>query len=204
MLDEASTDLGSGDKFPGDVAFKLYDTYGFPLDLTEDALKSRDITVDMDAFNAAMERQRADARAAWVGSGEAATEEVWFGIREDAGATDFLGYETEEAEGAVVALVVDGKTVDRVEAGTDAVVILNQTPFYGESGGQVGDTGEMHGVDGVRFTVSETQKKLGDLFVHHGRVETGTIAVGDALELKVDHSPAHRHTRESLCDPSLA
>ena len=187
MLDEASADLSGGDKFPGEVAFKLYDTYGFPLDLTEDALKSRDITVDTDAFNAAMERQRADARAAWVGSGEAATEEVWFGIREEVGATDFLGYETEEAEGAVVALVVDGKPVERVEAGTDAVVILNQTPFYGESGGQVGDTGEMTSAEGARFTVSETQKKLGDLFVHHGHVDAGAVAVGDALELKVDH-----------------
>lgn len=187
MLDEASADLDSGDKFPGDVAFKLYDTYGFPLDLTQDALKARNISVDTDVFNAAMERQRADARAAWVGSGEAATEEVWFGIRDEVGATEFLGYEAEEAEGAVVAIVVDGKPVVRVEQGCDAVVILNQTPFYGESGGQVGDTGMMLGADGTCFTVAETQKKLGDLFVHRGRLETGTIAVGDPLELKVDH-----------------
>ncbi len=186
MLDDASSELGDGDKFSGDVAFKLYDTYGFPLDLTEDALRPRGITVDNAAFDAAMEHQREEARAAWSGSGGAATEHIWFGLRETHGATEFLGYETEEAEGVVLALVVDDEIVDSAPEGQSVQVILNQTPFYGESGGQVGDRGIMSNADGVMLEVRDTQKKLGDLFIHSVVVASGTVSVGDALELKID------------------
>jgi alanyl-tRNA synthetase len=185
ILDEETAQLGSGDTLKGDVAFTLYDTYGFPLDLTQDALKSRGIAVDTAGFQAAMERQRETARAAWAGSGEAATEAVWFGLREKVGATEFLGYETETAEGVVAALVKDGKAVDTLSAGESGFVILNQTPFYGESGGQVGDTGIMTGAE-VRARVTETQKKLGDVFVHAVTVEHGQLKIGQPLELAVD------------------
>ena len=187
ILEEESAGLVSGARFPGDVAFKLYDTYGFPLDLTEDALRGRGIHVDTEAFNAAMERQRADARAAWAGSGEAATDTVWFGLREREGATEFLGYDTESAEGVVRALVREGAEVEALAAGEQGLVVLNQTPFYGESGGQVGDTGVMVG-EGVRATVIGTQKKLGDLFVHEVRVNEGSLGRGTALTLEVDHA----------------
>ncbi|MGJ5094433.1 alanine--tRNA ligase [Bradyrhizobium oligotrophicum] len=186
LLDEQSANLKKGDMFDGDVAFTLYDTYGFPLDLTQDALKSRGISVDQASFNDAMQRQKAKARAAWAGSGEAATETVWFELREKLGATEFLGYETETAEGAVTALVKDGAEVDSLKAGESGVIVLNQTPFYGESGGQVGDTGVMTG-DGVRVRITDTQKKAGDLFAHIGTVEQGTLKLGTALQLDVDH-----------------
>ncbi|WP_315779712.1 MULTISPECIES: alanine--tRNA ligase [unclassified Bradyrhizobium] len=186
ILDEKSALLSKGDMFDGDVAFTLYDTYGFPLDLTQDALKSRGISVDQASFTDAMERQKAKARAAWAGSGEAATETVWFPLREKLGATEFLGYDTETAEGAVTALVKDGAAVDSLKAGESGVIVLNQTPFYGESGGQVGDTGLMTG-DGVRVRITDTQKKAGDLFAHIGTVEQGTLKLGTALQLDVDH-----------------
>ncbi len=186
ILDEKSASLAKGDMFDGDVAFTLYDTYGFPLDLTQDALKSRGISVDQASFTDAMERQKAKARAAWAGSGEAATETVWFPLREKLGATEFLGYDTETAEGAVTALVKDGAEVDSLKAGESGVIVLNQTPFYGESGGQVGDTGVMTG-DGVRVRITDTQKKAGDLFAHIGTVEQGTLKLGTALQLDVDH-----------------
>jgi len=186
ILDERSVGLKKGDMFDGDTAFTLYDTYGFPLDLTQDALKSRGIGVDIAAFTDAMERQREKARAAWTGSGDTATEAVWFALREKLGATEFLGYETETAEGAVMTLVKDGKEVDCLKAGESGAIVLNQTPFYAESGGQVGDTGVLVG-EGVKFRVSDTQKKAGDLFVHQGRVERGTLKVGAALQLEVDH-----------------
>ncbi|CCE02677.1 alanine--tRNA ligase [Bradyrhizobium sp. STM 3809] len=187
ILDEKSASLSKGDMFDGDVAFTLYDTYGFPLDLTQDALKSRGISVDQASFTDAMERQKAKARAAWAGSGEAATETVWFPLREKLGATEFLGYDTETAEGAVTALVKDGAEVDSLKAGESGIIVLNQTPFYGESGGQVGDTGVMTG-DGVRVRITDTQKKAGDLFAHLGTVEQGTLKPGTALQLEVDHS----------------
>jgi alanyl-tRNA synthetase len=187
ILDEESRGLKRGDRLKGETAFTLYDTYGFPLDLTQDALKPRGIAVDTDGFNVAMERQREKARASWAGSGDAATEAVWFGLRDKAGATEFLGYETEGAEGVVAALVKDGKEVPALRAGESGAVVLNQTPFYGESGGQVGDTGIMHG-DGVRFRVDDTQKKAGDVFVHSGVVEEGTLKPGTALALEVDHA----------------
>jgi alanyl-tRNA synthetase len=186
ILDEESRGLKQGDRLKGETAFTLYDTYGFPLDLTQDALKPRGITVDTDAFNAAMERQREKARASWAGSGEAATEAVWFALRDKVGASEFLGYETESAEGVVAALVKDGKEVAELKQGESGAIILNQTPFYGESGGQVGDTGAMS-ADGVRFRVADTQKKAGDVFVHSGTVEQGTLKVGAALALAVDH-----------------
>src|ERR1700686_2277062 len=186
ILDEASKTLKKGDMFDGVTAFTLYDTYGFPLDLTQDALRPRGIGVDIAAFTDAMEEQRKKARASWAGSGEAADEAVWFGIREKTGGTEFLGYETESAEGVGSALVRDGKEVDALKKGDSGAVALNQTPFYGESGGQVGDTGVMT-ADGVRFKVTDTQKHLGDVFVHIGVVEEGTLKVGAALALEVDH-----------------
>jgi alanyl-tRNA synthetase len=187
ILDEKSASLKKGDMFDGDTAFTLYDTYGFPLDLTQDALKSRGISVDQASFDDAMERQRAKARASWAGSGDTATENIWFPLREKLGATEFLGYETETAEGAVSALVQDGKEVASLKAGDSGSVVLNQTPFYAESGGQVGDTGLMTG-EGVKFRVTDTQKKAGDLFVHIGKVEQGTLKPGAALALDVDHT----------------
>lgn len=187
LLEEESAGLVAGASFPGDVAFKLYDTYGFPLDLTEDALRGRGIQVDVAAFNAAMERQRADARAAWQGSGEAATDTIWFAVKEREGATEFLGYDTESAEGVVQALVKDGAEVDVLRAGEQGFVVLNQTPFYGESGGQMGDTG-LIAAETVRATVLNTQKKLGDLFVHEVQVAEGDLVRGTALTLEVDHA----------------
>jgi alanyl-tRNA synthetase len=187
ILDEKSASLKKGDMFDGETAFTLYDTYGFPLDLTQDALRNRGIGVDLASFTDAMERQKAKARASWAGSGDTSAEAVWFPLRERLGATEFLGYETESAEGVVSALVKDGKETDTLKAGDTGSVILNQTPFYGESGGQVGDTGVLTG-DGVRFRVTDTQKKAGDLFVHIGTVEEGTLKPGTALALDVDHT----------------
>ncbi len=187
ILDEESKGLKTGDRLKGETAFTLYDTYGFPLDLTQDALRARGIEVDTDAFDAAMERQREKARESWKGSGDAATEAVWFALREQHGATEFLGYETESAEGVVAALVKDGKETTALNTGDVGAVVVNQTPFYGESGGQVGDTGVMVG-EGVRFRVTDTQKKAGDVFVHAGTVEEGTLKPGLALSLEVDHA----------------
>src|SRR5689334_20089772 len=187
LLDEASKSLKKGDMFDGETAFTLYDTYGFPLDLTQDALRARGIGVDVASFTDAMDRQREKARASWAGSGEAATETVWFGLREKVGATEFLGYETETAEGVVAALVRDGKQVAELKAGESGAVVMNQTPFYGESGGQVGDTGTIC-ADGMRFKVTDTEKKAGDLFVHSGTVEEGMLKVGVPVALTVDHA----------------
>ena len=187
ILDGEARTLGQGAVFSGDTAFTLYDTYGFPLDLTQDALRPRGIAVDTDAFDAAMQQQKAKARAAWAGSGEAATDTVWFGVKDRVGATDFLGYDTETAEGQVLALLKDGAEVPALEAGQSGLVVLNQTPFYGESGGQQGDRGAMTG-EGVSVRVTDTQKKLGDLFIHAVTVDQGTLKVGQALELNVDHA----------------
>ena len=187
LLEEAAQGLGSGDQLPGETAFTLYDTYGFPLDLTQDALRNRGVAVDLAGFEAAMEAQRERARAAWAGSGEAATETVWFGVRERVGATDFLGYDTEKAEGVVRALLRQGEEVDALAPGESGLVVLNQTPFYGESGGQVGDTGTI-AAPGIRARVTQTEKKLGDLFVHHVTVEEGSLRSGQPVELTVDHA----------------
>jgi alanyl-tRNA synthetase len=187
LLAEASDTLKKGDVFAGETAFKLYDTYGFPLDLTEDALRPRGIAVDTDTFNTAMQRQKEEARKAWKGSGEAATETVWFELRDKVGATDFLGYESETAAGEIAALIKGGKAVKSLKSGDEAAIVLNQTPFYGESGGQVGDQGIIRGPKGALFRVTDTHKKLGDLFVHSGRVEKGGFKLGEAIELEVDH-----------------
>jgi alanyl-tRNA synthetase len=183
---QAAGMLNQKPMLPGNIAFTLYDTYGFPLDLTQDALRVRNIAVDVDGFNQDMERQRQRARASWTGSGEAATDAVWFKLRERSGGTEFLGYETEDAEGVVRALVLDGQEVSELVVGDSGAVVLNQTPFYGESGGQVGDTGVMI-ADRTRFRVTNTQKRAGDLFVHFGTVEAGTLQEGQALALEVDH-----------------
>jgi len=187
MLEEKSAALRKGDMLDGETAFTLYDTYGFPLDLTQDALRARGISVDVAAFTDALERQRAKARASWTGSGEAAQQAVWFALREKLGATEFLGYETESAEGVVAALVKDGREVESLSSGETGSIILNQTPFYAESGGQVGDTGEMRR-EGVRIAVTDTQKRAGDLFEHVVKVEQGTVRRGDPLLLEVDHA----------------
>ncbi len=187
MLEDETRTLVKGAQLAGETAFKLHDTFGFPLDLTQDALRTRGIGVDVAGFDAAMEKQRAEARKAWAGSGEAATETVWFGLRENLGATEFLGYDTESAEGIVTAIVRDGHTVDRLVPGESALVLVNQTPFYGESGGQVGDTGTLRATD-LHADVRSTQKKLGDLLVHDVHVDTGELTVGSAIELVVDHA----------------
>jgi len=187
LLNEATETLAEGDRLDGETAFKLYDTFGFPLDLTQDALRQRGIGVDLDGFGAAMQRQKAEARAAWSGSGEAATEAVWFALRERLGATDFLGYSTEQAEGVITALVRDGAEVAEAAEGDDVALIVNQTPFYGESGGQVGDTGIIRG-EGFEIAVSETQKKADGLFVHLGKVVRGKLATGAVVEMEVNHA----------------
>jgi alanyl-tRNA synthetase len=186
LLDEATRGMGEGAELPGDTAFKLYDTYGFPYDLTEDALRARGIGVDKAGFDTAMAAQRAAARAAWKGSGAAADDEVWFDIAEREGGSEFTGYSSTEGEGRVVALVVDGKEVQQANAGQDVIVLTNQTPFYGESGGQTGDAGTISGDKGLTITVADTAKPLGRLHAMRGRVESGTISVGDTVHLKVD------------------
>ena len=186
LLDDEAAKLPGGGALAGEVAFKLYDTYGFPVDLTQDVLRGRGLGLDMAGFDAAMERQRAEARRSWVGSGEAAEEHLWLAIKDRVGSTEFLGYETEQAEAAVVALVADGRPADRVETGRDVAVVLNQTPFYGEAGGQVGDAGCLFGPSGLEIHISDTQRKAGDLWVHHGRIARGGVAVGDLVELRVD------------------
>ncbi|UUP19215.1 alanine--tRNA ligase [Nitratireductor thuwali] len=187
LLSDATEGMEEGARLDGETAFKLYDTYGFPLDLTQDALRQRGIAVDLEGFKAAMERQKAEARANWAGSGEAATEAVWFQVKDKVGASDFLGYETEEAEGVVTAIVRDGAVVDRAEKGETVAVVTNQTPFYGESGGQVGDTGLIEG-EGFRLAVSDTQKKGEGLLVHYCTVEEGTAVAGEEVALRVDHA----------------
>ncbi|MGE3361890.1 MAG: alanine--tRNA ligase [Rhizobiaceae bacterium] len=191
LLEDATANLKAGDMLDGETAFKLYDTYGFPLDLTQDALRQRDISVNLDGFQDAMERQKAEARKNWAGSGEAATETIWFALREKFGATEFLGYDTEQAEGVVLALIKDGKEVSSAVDGDTIGVIVNQTPFYGESGGQMGDTGTISG-EGFSVTIIDTQKKADGLFVHSGKVTKGSVKIGAPVELKVAHE---RRTR---------
>ena len=186
LLAEETGRLGDGQPLPGDVAFRLYDTFGFPLDLTEDALREEGRAVDLAGFEAAMRTQRDRARAAWSGSGDAATEQLWFDLRDRVGAAEFLGYATEQADAEITALVVAGVAVDEAAAGTEVAVLLNQTPFYAESGGQVGDTGTIRG-QGIEIAVTDTQKRLGELSVHQGRVVSGTARVGAAVTAAVDH-----------------
>ncbi len=187
LLDDAARDLGAGQSLQGEVAFTLYDTYGFPLDLTQDALRARGVSVDTAGFDAAMAQQKAKARAAWAGTGEAATETLWFPLRERLGATEFLGYDTELAEGVVTALVRDGTEVETLAAGESGFVVVNQTPFYAESGGQIGDSGEVRAA-GLLARVNDVQKKLGDVFAHAVTVSHGSLRLGQAVELRVDHA----------------
>ncbi len=187
LLAEETARLGEGEALPGAVAFRLYDTFGFPLDLTQDALRGEGRAVDVEGFGTAMAEQRRRARAAWAGSGEAATETLWFDLRERVGATEFLGYSTESAEGEILALVVDGQVVDEAPAGAEVAAVLNQTPFYAESGGQVGDAGVISAGENARIVVRDTQKKLGDLHVHLGTVAGGAIRTGLAALATVDH-----------------
>jgi alanyl-tRNA synthetase len=186
LLAEETGKLGKGAPLAGDVAFKLYDTFGFPLDLTQDALREQGRRVDVDGFELAMADQRRRARAAWSGSGEAATEKVWFELKEKLPASEFLGYSTEAAEGEILSVVQNGLPVAQAEVGADVAIILNQTPFYAESGGQVGDHGVISAA-GLRIEITDTQKKLGSLFVHIGKVVQGTAKVGTAVRAVVDH-----------------
>ncbi|MGE3933917.1 MAG: alanine--tRNA ligase [Rhodospirillaceae bacterium] len=188
LLEEETARLGSGQALPGEVAFRLYDTFGFPLDLTEDVLRGQGRRVDTAGFETAMARQRAEARKAWAGSGEAAEEQVWFDVREAQGATEFLGYTATSAEGRIVAIVKDGKVVDSAAAGDRIAVVANQTPFYGESGGQVGDTGALFTAAGAEMAVEDTQKRVGDLVVHIGTLNRGALKAGDIVELRVDEA----------------
>jgi alanine--tRNA ligase len=191
LLSDATANLSKGDTLDGETVFKLYDTYGFPMDLTQDALRARGIGVDITGFNDAMQRQKAEARAHWAGSGDKATETIWFELKEKLGATEFLGYSSETAEGQVQALVRDGASVDKASAGEAVQVIVNQTPFYGESGGQMGDAGVISG-EGFVIDVTDTQKKGDGLFVHIGKVREGMVTVGVAAILDVDHARRSR------------
>ena len=186
LLDEATTGLAPGATLLGETAFKLYDTYGFPYDLTEDALRERGLGVDRAGFDAAMAEQKRAARAAWKGSGAKASDEVWFDIAEESGGTEFTGYANDSGEGEVVAIVSDGVRVDRAAAGDAVSIVVNQTPFYAESGGQVGDAGTIASDAGLRAIVSDTSKQLGRVFVHQAMVEAGEVKVGDAVKLKID------------------
>jgi alanyl-tRNA synthetase len=186
LLDEQTGSMSKGDTLSGDIAFRLYDTFGFPLDLTEDALRTRGLRVDTDGFNAAMARQKAEARKAWSGSGEAATEGEWFTLRDELGATEFLGYDAENGEGVITAILKDGKRVDAATSGDEVRILTNQTPFYGESGGQIGDRGAIFSANGGEGEVIDTEKKLGELHVHVVKIGRGAFRIGDAVELKVD------------------
>ena len=172
---------------PGDVAFKLYDTYGFPLDLTEDILKNKSLKIDHEKFQSLMKESRELAKKNWKGSGDSAIDDIWFGVREKLGATEFLGYETNQAEGVVLSLFKENKEVDQLKSGEEGMIIVNQTPFYGESGGQVGDEGEIISGD-FKFEVKDVQKKLGDLFVHYGNVKSGSIKLNSSVEMKINVS----------------
>ncbi|MDP5278607.1 alanine--tRNA ligase [Sphingomonas sp. DG1-23] len=185
LLDEATQGLAEGDTLPGETAFKLYDTYGFPYDLTEDALRANGISVDRGGFDTAMAEQKRAARAAWKGSGDKASDEVWYDIADALGGTEFIGYNGTEGEGQVVALVKDGVRVDKAGAGDAVTILTNQTPFYGESGGQMGDAGVIAN-DKMRAAVDDTSKPLGRLHAHHAKIESGEIAVGDTVKLSVD------------------
>ncbi|WP_336970640.1 alanine--tRNA ligase [Sphingobium aromaticiconvertens] len=186
LLDEATGDMGEGDTLPGETAFKLYDTFGFPYDLTEDALRGRGLSVDRSGFDTAMAEQKAAARAAWKGSGEKASDDVWFDIAETLGSTEFIGYSSTEGEGEVLAIVKDGARVDAAGAGDSVLVITNQTPFYGESGGQMGDAGTITTQGGMTADVEDTGKPLGRLHAHKAKIGVGALKIGDTVHLSVD------------------
>ncbi len=186
LLDEATSTMASGATLPGEVAFKLYDTYGFPYDLTEDALRGQGFAVDRKAFDDAMSQQKAAARAAWKGSGARASDDIWFDIAEAKGSTEFTGYVTTQGEGEIVAIIKDGDPVTHASAGESVILLTNQTPFYGESGGQNGDTGRLSILDGVSARITDTTKPLGKLHAHHATLETGALGIGDRVQLAVD------------------
>ncbi|MDG1996911.1 MAG: alanine--tRNA ligase, partial [Emcibacteraceae bacterium] len=186
LLDEAISNIGEGGELDGEVAFKLYDTYGFPLDLTQDALRVKNMTVDVDGFNGAMEKQKAEARAAWKGSGSSATEAVWFESQQEFGATEFVGYSTTHAEGKILQIVVNEDVVDSAKEGSEVAILVNQTPFYGESGGQVGDIGTFTTEQGAVINIKDTEKKLGALHIHMGIVKSGTVNKDDVVEMNVN------------------
>jgi alanyl-tRNA synthetase len=192
LLDEATVDLAEGGTLSGETAFKLYDTYGFPYDLTEDALRARGLNVDRSGFDTAMAAQKAAARAAWKGSGTKASEEIWFDLVEEHGATEFTGYSGDEGEGIVLAIVNDGKPVDTAEVGQTVELVLNQTPFYGESGGQIGDTGKLTTLKGFVGEVEDTSKPLGKLHVLRTKVIAGELTVGESVHQKVDSERRNR------------
>ncbi len=170
---------------PGEIAFKLYDTYGFPLDLTEDILKNKSLTVDQNKFDELMKKSKELAKQNWKGSGDASEEEIWFAIKDKIGPTEFLGYEFNQSEGVVLSIIKNNKEVQNISNGEEGIIITNQTPFYGESGGQVGDQGTIVSANSV-FEVTDTQKKLGDLFIHHGTLKSGEIKIKDVVEMKID------------------
>jgi len=183
ILDE---EISKIDKvLPGEVAFKLYDTYGFPLDLTEDILKSKSLTVDNKKFQFIMKESKKIAKKNWKGSGDSFVDQIWFGIKDRLGPTDFLGYTSDKAEGVIMLLLKDNKEVKKLDKNDEGMIVTNQTPFYGESGGQVGDIGTISN-DNFQFDVTDVQKKLGDLFVHYGKVKNGSIKVNESIELKID------------------
>jgi alanyl-tRNA synthetase len=192
LLDEAAADLGGGGTLAGETAFKLYDTYGFPYDLTEDALRARGLQVDRTGFDASMAEQKAKARAAWKGSGAKASDEIWFDLVEEYGATEFTGYSGDEGEGVVLAIVKDGARVENAELGDTVEVLLNQTPFYGESGGQIGDTGKLSSLKGFVGEVEDTPKLLGKLHVLRTRVVAGELTVGETVHQVVDAERRNR------------
>jgi alanyl-tRNA synthetase len=185
LLDAESASLQAGDSLSGEVAFKLYDTYGFPLDLTQDSLRQRKVGVDNDGFDTCMNAQKAKARAAWSGSGDAKLEQVWFDIEDGIGATDFLGYETNQAEGVVKALLKDGTRIERAQKGDEIMLVTNQSPFYGESGGQAGDMGLVSGLEG-QADVTDTKKVLGKITIHKLMVTQGTLSIDDTLVMSID------------------
>jgi alanyl-tRNA synthetase len=192
LLDEATEDLGEGGTLAGETAFKLYDTYGFPYDLTEDALRARGLQVDRDGFDAAMAEQKSKARAAWKGSGAKASDELWFDLAEEFGSTEFTGYSGDEGEGVVLAIVKDGGRVESAEVGETVQILLNQTPFYGESGGQIGDSGKLTTLKGFKGEVEDTSKPLGKLHVLLTKVAAGELSVGDTVQQKVDSERRNR------------
>jgi len=186
LLEDETSKLGDGETLSGEVAFRLYDTFGFPIDLTQDILRGQGRVVDEAGFDTAMQHQRDAARKAWSGSGEATTENVWFDVRDNAGSSEFLGYDTEAAEGVVAAILLDGKPVERLNAGESGMIVANQTPFYAESGGQMGDNGVLFTADGAEFVVEETLKRLDVLHVHIGTLRQGSLEKSDAVEMHVD------------------
>ncbi|CAK7192765.1 Alanine--tRNA ligase [Commensalibacter sp. Nvir] len=190
ILGEETSLLPQHGKLSGDIAFKLYDTYGFPLDLTADALREKGLSVDQVGFDKAMAEQRARARTSWVGSGDSATEAIWFEYKDQFGTSEFLGHKSERTDAKVLAILIDNKIVHEAKTGTPVALILNQTPFYGESGGQVGDKGVIRNQE-VLVTIQNTQKKLGDLIVHYGIVEKGTIRTGQSVTCEINHDYRH-------------